>query len=286
MEIALLDENEIRYKVSRIKNLPPLPLALQRMLDILINEVGSPDEFESFIGYDQSLAARILCAANSACYGFRGKVPDLNRAVSVVGCDEVKSICVYALMSEIFSRLNSIGRAERERLWKHAFATARIAYHIARKRPWVPKNEAYLLGLLHDLGRVVMAVHFKDEYRSIQKLARDRNIPTRCVESQFGIDHTLVGKWISIRWSFPEHFKAVMEFHHEPEKSPLFKPEVRIVALANILANSKIYPEQLDDDFTRTYCQKLHITEEEWEEYKDRMGQLWSEVDQLWSSLE
>ena len=285
MEISLLDENEVRYKVSQIKSLPPLPLALQRMLDIIINEVDSPDELVSFISYDQTLAARILCVANSAHYGFRGKAPNLTRSVIVIGYDEVKSICVYELMSEIFSGQTSIGRAEREKLWKHAFATARIAYHIAQRRPWVSKNEAYLLGLLHDLGRVAMAVHFKEEYRSIQKLAQDRKVPLRYVEPQFGVYHTLVGKWISIRWSFPKHFQAVIEFHHEPEKSPLFKQEVRMIALANILANSKMYPEYLDDDFTRLYCQKLHITNEEWEEYRSRMGQLWPEVDLFWSLL-
>ena len=285
MDIALLDENEVRYQISQIKDLPLLPFALQRVLDIIINEVDSPDELESFIGYDQTLAARILCVANSSYYGFRGKVPNLSRSIIVIGYDQVKSICIYALMSEIFSGLNSIGRAEREKLWKHAFATARIAYHIAERRPWVSKNEAYLLGLLHDLGRVVMAVHFKEEYRSIQKLAQDRKTPPRYVESQFGIYHTLVGKWISIRWSFPALFRAVMEFHHEPEKSPLFKQEVRMIALANILANSKIYPEYLDDDFTRLYCQKLCIPDEEWEEYQNLMRQLWPEVDQFWSLL-
>ena len=285
MEIALLDENEVRYKVSQIKNLPPLPLALQRMLDIIINEVNSPDELESFIGYDQSLTARILRVANSACYGVRGEVLDLARSIIVMGYDEVKSICVCILMSEIFSGLNSIGRAEREKLWKHAFATARIACQIARRRPWISKNEAYLLGLLHDLGWSVMAVHFKEEYRSIQKLAQDRKVTPRYVESLFGIYHTLVGKWISIRWSFPALFQAVMEFHHEPEKSPVFKPEIRIVALADILANSQIYPEYLDDDFTRMYCQKLHITDEEWEEYRSQLGQLRSEVDQFWNLL-
>ena len=76
-----------------------------------------------------------------------------------------------------------------------------------------------------------------------------------------------------------------MEFHHEPEKSPLFKPEVRIVALANILTNSKMYPEYLDDDFTRKYCQKLHITDEEWKEHQNYMWQIWPEVDQFWSLL-
>jgi len=285
MGIGLLDENEVRYKVSQIKNLPPLPLALHRVLDIIINEVDSPDELERFISYDQTLAARILCVANSAYYGFRGKVPNLSRSINIIGYDEVKSICVYALMSEIFSGLNSIKRSEREKLWKHSFATARIAYHIAQRRPWVSEHEAYLLGLLHDLGWVIMAVHFKEEYQSIQRLARDRKIPPRYVESQFGIYHTLIGKWIAIRWSFPEHFQAVMEFHHEPEKSPSFKPEVRIVALANILANCKMYPDYLDDDLTRMYYQKLYITHEEWEEYQSRLGQLWPEVDQFWNLL-
>lgn len=76
-----------------------------------------------------------------------------------------------------------------------------------------------------------------------------------------------------------------MTFHHQPEKSPSFKKEVELIALGNVLANSMQFPEHVDDDFTLMYCNDLFISQEEWEEYQERVKELWPDVDQFWSLL-
>ncbi len=76
-----------------------------------------------------------------------------------------------------------------------------------------------------------------------------------------------------------------MEFHHEPEKSPAFKPEAKLIALANILANSREFPEYLDDDLTLKYRKDLYICEEEWDEYKERLEEMWPMVDHFWTLI-
>ena len=95
----------------------------------------------------------------------------------------------------------------------------------------------------------------------------------------------MVGKWLSIRWAFPELFQVVMVFHHEPLRAPAFRSEATIIALANILANSKDYPEYLNDYCTLRYREKVMISEEEWSEHQERLNEIWSEVDQFWSLL-
>lgn len=279
------DEKEVRYQVAQITDLPLLPQSIRRMVEIIYDEIASARELESLIRYDQSLSGKILRIANSAYYGFRDQVVSISRAIVTIGYYKARSICVAALLMELFSEQRKLDIEYKEAFWKHAFATARIASEIAKRRPWIRPEDAYILGLLHDLGHVAMAVHLNDHFVSIQHLAKSRKIPVWCAEFQYGLSHAQVGKWIAIRWKLPEIFQRVMEYHHAPEKSPSFEPEVKMIALANILANSSEFPEYMDDPFTLSYCGDMFISEEEWEEYQQRLDEIWSEVDQLWSLL-
>lgn len=285
MDIPIPNEEQILRKVASITDPPFLPVALQRVWELIVTQVESPDELETFVRCDPGLTVRVIRIANSTYYGSRGKLLDLSQSILLIGYDKVKSICIFALALEVFSGLELIKSIERERLWKHSFATARIAYEIALSRPWMAEEQAYLLGFLHDFGRIIVAAHFGEQYQAMRNLAEKRKVPLRYVEPQFNLAHTQIGSWISRRWAMPELVRDIMEFHHQPEKSPSFKVEVKLIALADILANSGQFPEYLDDNFTRMYCNHLHISQEEWEGYQARLEQLWPEVDQFWSLL-
>lgn len=280
-----LDEQEIRYQISQIKELPSLTRSMQRIIEIIHSEVESASELESIIGYDQALAAKILRIANSTYYGCRGNVKNLAKSIVVIGFNQVKSICLCTLLMNMLSDGATIDPEQRERLWKHAFATSRIAAEMSRKRPWVSRDEAAAMGLLHDIGYVVMAAHFSERFKSIMDAAEKRKSPPWCVEVTAGISHTQLGRYVAVRWAFPESFRAVIEFHHSPDKSRAFAAETKLIFLANILSNSVGYPELLQDEATLSCCRELYISEEEWQEYQDGLELVWPEVDQLWNLL-
>jgi putative nucleotidyltransferase with HDIG domain len=284
MEFAFMDEQEIRYQVSQIKELPPLPQSLQRLIEIIYEEVESESELENILSYDQSLTAKILSIANSTYYGSRGKIRKMSRAIVVIGYEHVKSICLCTLLMQLLNGV-SMEPADRELLWKHSFATSKIAAEMSAKRPWLSREEASALGLLHDLGRAVMATYFKDRFRAITDMAGKRKAPAWCVEMQFGLTHTQLGKYLAVRWSFPKLFQHVIEFHHSPDRSTSYRAETRLIYLANILSNSGEFPELLEDEATLSYCRDLYIGEEEWQEYRDRIPGIMAEVDQLWDLL-
>ncbi|MCE5333706.1 MAG: HDOD domain-containing protein [Desulfobacteraceae bacterium] len=285
MSLNSLDEQEIRYQVSQIRELPPLPQSVQRLIEIIHDEIDSTDELVSIIRYDQGLTAKVLRIANSAYYGMRGEVKTVSGAVVLIGLNQAKSICLCTLLMNMLSGGVSIRPIHREQLWKHAFATSRIAAQMARKRPWLNPEEAAILGLLHDVGKLVMAMYFSKQFNSIMEIASQRRNPSWCVELQFGLTHTHIGKYLASRWGFPELFQAVIEFHHTPDMCSSYKTEVRLIHLANILSNSRTYPELLTDKATLSYCRDLYISEEEWQEHQDSLGHIWPEVDQLWTLL-
>jgi HD-like signal output (HDOD) protein len=285
MSPSLLDEQEIRFQISKIKELPPLPKALQRLIEIIYNEVESSSELESIIAYDQALTAKIFRIANSTLYGYRGKVSKLSKAMVILGLSQTKSICLFTLFMSLLSNGASVDPVQREHLWKHAFATSRIATIIAKKRPLVNHEEAGILGLIHDIGRLVMAIYFSEQFKTIMAIASKRRSPPWCVETERGLSHTQFGKYVALRWAFPESFQAVIEFHHSPERCGSFRTETMLVYLANVLSNSLQYPELLSDETTLSCCKKLYIPEEEWQEYQHSLEHVWPEVDQLWNLL-
>jgi HD-like signal output (HDOD) protein len=286
-QIALgsLNEQEVRSRVAQIRDFPMLTGAVQRLLEIIHAEIESERELETLILYDQVLSARVLRVANSVFYGTRGSIGTISRAMLQIGFQDVKSICLCYLLMQLCSDDSRLESSERERLWKHAFATAKIASEISRRRPWISGEKAYVYGLLHDFGRVAMAYSFGEHYRAIASLAELRGVPPWYVELQYGLTHTTIGRWIAAKWSLPEVFQRVMEFHHQPERSPSYGPEVRLIALADILANADRHPGLLDDPQTHAICRELFITEDEWDEYQEALAEIRVQVDQFWNLL-
>jgi HD-like signal output (HDOD) protein len=285
MSINPLDEKEIRYLVSQIKELPPLPQALKRLIEIIHSQIDYPGELESIISYDPSLAVKIIKIANSTYYGYRKKVKTLTKAIAVIGADQVKSICICTLLMGLLSNRFTISAQHRQVLWKHAFASSKIAAEMTRKRPWMNADEAAVLGLVHDLGWMVMAAHFSKQFKAIFETAANRHIPPWYVEEQYGLDHSRLGKYLASRWALPEEFKAVIEFHHCPERSRYFKTEVKLMHLVNVLSHSREYPELAGEESTLIQCRDLYISEDEWQEYQESVEKIWPEVDQLWNLL-
>lgn len=285
MPVCAVNDQEIRYQISQIRDLPPLPQSVQRLIEIIQDEVDCADELESIIGYDQAVAAKVLKVANSSYYGFRKRVKTISRAIVIIGFDQAKSICLCTLLMNFFSNGLQIDPALRERLWKHAFATSKIAAEISKKRPWVPKEEATVLGLFHDIGHLAMAAFFGERFKLIMDMASRRKTPPLCVEMEFGLAHTEVGKYLASRWALPESFQAVIEYHHSPERCDSHKAEIRLIHLADVISNSPYYPHLLTDEATLSYCRDLYISEDEWQEYRNRLEFIRPEVDQLWNLL-
>ena len=185
----------------------------------------------------------------------------------------------------LLSNGHLISRGHREMLWKHSFASSRIAAEMTKMRPWMDRDEAAVLGLLHDLGWIVMATHFNEQFMAIFETAARRNIPPWYVEMQYGLVHTQLGKYLASRWAFPEAFKAVIEFHHSPEKSKSFKTEVRLMHLVNVLSHSREYPELVNEEVHSLSLPGTLYLRGGVAGISGECRKIWPEVDQLWNLL-
>ncbi len=279
------DDLDACCRISEIEAFPPLLNSIRKLIGIINSQVESACELEDLVKYDQALTVRVLKIANSTFYGCRKEVKTIAKAIVLIGFERTKSICLSALLMSVLSSGARIDPAQRELLWKHSFAVSRLAAAIAGRRPWMNVEEAAVLGLIHDIGHIIMAMYFKERFESIMDISSKTNIPQWEVEVQIGFTHTRLGRILAMRWALPEMFQTVIEFHHNPDESLVFNPETRLVHLADVLSNSSRNPELMEDEGTLSSLRELFIPEEEWREYEEYLQAIGPEINQLWNLL-
>ena len=219
---------DVRADLRRIERLSTTPELLLRLLEVLRDEKARRQDLEAAIERDQSLAHRIVAAANSAFFGHPGRVDSLEQAVLLLGFDMVRNLSLGMTV------IRALGRASDERirgLWSHAFDVAVAASELCGRVSVVAPGIGFLAGLLHDVGRVVLLSLYPTVY---PELIGEPDLPVRERE-RFGMDHAEVGGLFLGRVPFPREIAAAVANHHRPEETPSDRGVVLSVALAESL---------------------------------------------------
>jgi putative nucleotidyltransferase with HDIG domain len=226
-------ENEIqqfRAEVIAQKNLPTIPVVLAKILQLCSNIDANSAHLITVIEEDQALTGQMLRLANSAFFGQSRRVATISRAVILLGFSTVRNL---ALSVKVWDALAAgIARSRLEVLWDHSLACAVAAKElVARLRAGDP-DQAFTAGLLHDVGRLILAMRFRDEYWAIVGgMGEAESIDT--VERQtFGVDHAEAGAWMLEAWGLPPGIVESVRLHHDV---PGRLVESRIVGLADRL---------------------------------------------------
>jgi len=200
---------------QRVDDLLTLPgVALQ-----LIERCSDPEvrisDLVSLIGSDQVMAASILRMANSAFYGRPSSVSTLRDAVMVLGLEAVRALCLGIGVHAIFPPAQGEVKAQLEPLWQHCAAVALCAREIARRVRSRDRERAFVAGLLHDIGQLVLLQYLPDLYSGVVQAQRGSGRPLHEVERQaLGTDHAEVGAWLLERWRLPQELRLPVELHH------------------------------------------------------------------------
>lgn len=220
---------------SKVGDLPVLPHMAVRVLHLTDDEDWRLGELEEAILSDHTLAARFLRLANSPYYGVRHEITTLGRALNLLGVKKIRSVAFAASVEGLHDdrRTSFKGKV----LWEHALAVAFVSQHLAERCETCAPDEAFMAGLLHDIGRPVMDRHGRGEYRRVVELFDSRVTPSlRAAEQQvFDFDHTEVGWLVAQAWHLPPLIAHAIRFHHAPDEAPSDQAAAAIVNLANAL---------------------------------------------------
>lgn len=276
-----IDNQNIEKKIE-IKDIPVMPQVATKVLQLQEDNLDiSFKELEKIILLDPAITARILKVANSALYARQREIKNVQQAITLLGFKMIKSMILLVCASNIYGKNKKkfkdipdtiITKSSAMDLWRHLVLTAFIARHIAVKLKLEDKKEdIFVCGLLHDIGRVVLMVNQADIYGEfLKEMANNPNADVLMIEENyFGYNHLEVGKIVLGKWNFPEELIDVVFQHHSKNADSPYKKSINIVALANLYARILVN-EQLsaaDAENRDGYVRTLALSESDNEYY-------------------
>ncbi|HOE67314.1 MAG TPA: HDOD domain-containing protein [Candidatus Hydrogenedentes bacterium] len=221
--------------VRKMDSLPVLPETVQRVREAMQDPNRSVGEVAEIITLDPPLAAKVLSVANSAAYGFPRRVDNLTLAVSLLGLRETYTIVLSAAVLDVFEKSAYF---DYKRFWVEAMCVAAAARVVAKACLKSQQAGVFAAGLLHDIGRVVLAEVAPKPYAKVgQEL--DGLALVAAEEQILGLAHTEAGFELASHWSLPPEIAAAIRCHHHPEQAADHQDMAAMVSLADVLAHSR-----------------------------------------------
>ncbi|MCD6216397.1 HDOD domain-containing protein [bacterium] len=223
---------------SKLRDVPPLPIVVTRAIQVINDPDSSAKELTDLIIHDQVLAAKILKVANSAYYGLPSKISNLNRAITLIGFDEVKRMIAPILLFNTFKNFQNNEYFSSRDFWIHSLAVA-DACEILVEKINQPQDagEARVVGLLHDVGRLVLVGVLQFHFNKVMKKVSMGVDVLKAEEGILGMDHARIGAKITESWNLPESVVNIIKYHHDPENAGKHSNLAEVVCMADYLAN-------------------------------------------------
>jgi HD-like signal output (HDOD) protein len=233
-----MQEDELRQSICRLEAIASPSASLDRILDLAADCESDIGELTHAIESDPAVTSKVLRLSNSAYFGVAGGVATVGRAILVIGYKNVLSLATCAALAPVFSSADST--VDRVKLWLHCCATAEAARILAEGTRFDP-SIAYVGGLLHDLGVVVLAEVLEKEYGAAVLDAQESERSLARSETRlFGVDHAWAAGVLFERWTLPDELSRAVSLHHEPLRDA--SGFASLIAVASHLASASGLP--------------------------------------------
>ena len=253
-------------QLKNIDHLPVMPTIAAKLLELQANPEGTVDEMVRIISHDPALTAQILRYANSALFGFSGQISNLQDAIfRVLGYETVLYMSFGAALGRAF-KLPQTGRLSMNTFWKEATYRAALCQQLALHMPIESRPStsiAYLTGLLHNIGIVIMGNLFQTEFDWLNKMltSRPEQSLTTTEQNLFGCTHASIGQHLMKHWNMPEAITAVVGEHHNAHYSGKQSTFVWLTQLAGQALSAHGLSDSDDETISEELYQKLELTE-------------------------
>ena len=204
--------------VKKVTTIATLPEVTGKIVSIVEDPKSTAAQLHKIVAHDPALVTRILKVVNSAFYGLPGQIGSVERAIVLLGLNAVKNIAVAASLGQLFRGVKLCEGYTAKDLWTHCIAVAVTARELARQMKMPFADEAFLAGLIHDVGILVsLHVHpekLKQVCEKVQKEGGDFCEAERVI---CGLDHQQLGAGLTEQWKFTRPCQLVAGYHHNPQ---------------------------------------------------------------------
>jgi HD-like signal output (HDOD) protein len=227
----------------QIEAFPPLPKTAIRVLSITSDPKSSVKDLVQAILPDHTMCSVILKVANSAFFGIPRGVATIERAVVVLGYEEIRNIVIGKAFLGSLPKFSKETRKTLEIFWEHVF-TCGLAAKILGEKLQFSASELFIAGLIHDIGKIAMLLAYPAEYPILRDISNSGEGHSTSEErSRFGIGHDEAGLQLARKWLLPEKLMMAIGFHHSPQDAPSYIEYPLIVQVADILSLIHCRPE-------------------------------------------
>jgi putative nucleotidyltransferase with HDIG domain len=194
------------------RGIPPMASSAQKAFQLATNPKADARDFVELIESDEGLSARVIKIANSVYFDRGKKSSTIEESVVVIGLNELRSLLNATTLSEIFPSRHPA----RPQLWAHDVGTAIISKSLAQRIIPAQSDLAFLGGLMHDVGKLLLIQKVSDDYAKVLKKIEETGCDSREAEEDiFPFNHTQVGQLIGERWNFSSDLITIIRTHHE-----------------------------------------------------------------------
>ncbi|EXJ15866.1 HDOD domain-containing protein [Imhoffiella purpurea] len=224
--------------LERLGELPSLPSVYHRAREAMDDPNGSVETLAQIIGSDPAMASRLLRVANSALYGLPAKVDSVWRALTIIGMGETRSLILSTAVVTAFRDM-PLGAVSMRSFWEHSIACGIAARTLARRMSLDNPERLYLVGLLHDIGRLCLFILEPAAMSTVLQAHRERQGQLHEIERQiFSTDHAEIGAALLARWSIPPAYCTAAQAHHDVMSPESTTVETALTHVADIIVNS------------------------------------------------
>lgn len=220
-------------------DLPTIPAIVSKVVALLDDPEAVPDDIADLILSDQVLAAKVIRIVNSPLYRTGNAIVSVKRALIFLGFKSVREMILTSYFVDGFKHKEQ--PFDMKTFWVHSFSVGAISRHIAEQVDYPDMEKAYLVGILHDIGKVFLGHYCMDEYGQMLNSIKNTSRTTYDAEyDYFGTTHCEVGLCLSQRWNFPTVYSDIISYHHSSEMATEDPLLTAIVALADFYCSSHV----------------------------------------------
>lgn len=235
LRVPTLDE-----VVARIEGISTLPQVAIQVMEVAGNPNSGAADLKRVVENDPALSARVVKMVNSAAFGLRNKIDNLHQAISYLGLNQVRNLAMTASVSEVFRKESSFGCYRRVGLWRHLVSVGVCARLVASRCGLNNFEDAFLAGLLHDIGIILEDEHMHEVFRQVIDHVSEERSLIEVEMALLGYTHANVGDRVADGWRFPPAIRAAIKHHHA---AAAYKGEgveiVQCVEVANVICTVK-----------------------------------------------
>jgi len=238
VETAAGTRQKLEQIIMTTRDLPAMPQVASKVLELSSDPNTSAAQLQQIIADDQAMTARILKIANSAMYSCSRKIKTLTEAIVMLGFNSIRSLVVTSAARNLYDTEKSRTGLKERLLWEHSIGAAFACRLVAQARMPALAEEAFLAGLMHDIGKLVLNLQVPDVFDEIVQVVYNENRPFHLTEREYlGFDHAKVGSLLVNKWNLSPALEETILHHHDPEALTPENPLLLVLDLGNALCH-------------------------------------------------